>query len=702
MTGNRRWVFVVVLLLVAWGLRLCCLEEVPPGWRDDELINIHALSSQLLEGRFPIYYLGASGHEPLYHHLHALVHAVLGFNVLSGHILSVFFGTLSIALTYSLVRQLFPAEPAAAAIAGLTLATSFWSMMYSRTAVRHISLPPLALGTLYAVWRQMNMPKSTVWGWGLVGLLLGATLYTYTASRLLPLLLVALLAYLALFHRDRFREQWRGFLVAFAVMVLSAAPLGVAIVQGRTADAIEGIGADARVTELARPLRELQSGNPTTLLRNTWETLGMFHATGDPEWLYNISGRPVFNLLGGILLWTGVVVCLYRWRRPRYFLLLTWLGAGLSPAFVSTPPASLGHTILAQPVTYILPAVACVGICRRLGGWLRSRGTWATACLLLLGAFSASNAMRDLRDYFLIWPEQEMVRVLYRADYRETSEHLNAHRHITDVAVASTLLGPWDRLALEVDTGHPDIDVRLFDPGRCLLWTEGGQRSAVILTAWPPASPIIREALHHHTTVSESLSSELTLHRMSVLGDFQKRTQDSRFLPLESGSRGQRYHPFSNGLVLTNAYWLEPDALTPGEEAEFVTAWVLSRPLDLPPVPVVANPPPPGIYAGRRLAVFAHLLASEVEADDLDRQRSMVAVDDGLWVDPLTLEPGDRFIQIHRFLVPDEIAVKCYDVELGLYDPMTGERWVVLDDEGKPIGDHVLIPDQDLRQAVSE
>jgi hypothetical protein len=33
---------------------------------------------------------------------------------------------------------------------------------------------------------------------------------------------------------------------------------------------------------------------------------------------------------------------------------------------------------------------------------------------------------------------------------------------------------------------------------------------------------------------------------------------------------------------------------------------------------------------------------------------------------------------------------------------MTGERWVVLDDEGKPIGDHVLIPDQDLRQAVSE
>ena len=37
------WSLAIVLLL-AWGLRICCLEAVPPGWRDDELINIHTLS----------------------------------------------------------------------------------------------------------------------------------------------------------------------------------------------------------------------------------------------------------------------------------------------------------------------------------------------------------------------------------------------------------------------------------------------------------------------------------------------------------------------------------------------------------------------------------------------------------------------------------------------------------------------------------
>jgi len=48
-----RWAAVAIVLL-AWGLRLCCLEEVPPGWRDDELINIHALSGEVLRGNFPL------------------------------------------------------------------------------------------------------------------------------------------------------------------------------------------------------------------------------------------------------------------------------------------------------------------------------------------------------------------------------------------------------------------------------------------------------------------------------------------------------------------------------------------------------------------------------------------------------------------------------------------------------------------------
>jgi len=139
----RHWTLIVTLLLLAWGLRLCCLETVPPGWRDDELINIHALSGEVLAGHFPLYFTGASGHEPLYHCVHAGVHALLGFNVLSGHLLSVACGTLAVALTYGLAWRLFGRTTAI--VASLALATSFWSLMYSRTGMRHISATPFAL-----------------------------------------------------------------------------------------------------------------------------------------------------------------------------------------------------------------------------------------------------------------------------------------------------------------------------------------------------------------------------------------------------------------------------------------------------------------------------------------------------------------------------------------------------------------------------
>ncbi|TEU10338.1 MAG: glycosyltransferase family 39 protein, partial [Anaerolineales bacterium] len=664
----------------------CCLETVPPGWRDDELINIHALSGELLAGHFPLYFTGASGHEPLYHHLHAGVHAVLGFNALSGHLLSVAFGTLTVALTYALTRRLFGRTTAA--IASLMLSTSFWSLMYSRTAIRHISLPPLALATFYLLWREK--PGFFRKTWFLVGLIVGISLYTYPAARLLPALLVLFAAYLALFHRDRpstgssGRCDWRGFLLALVIMAVLAAPLGVAIARGRSEAAAQGIGADARLAELAVPLRELRAGNPRPLLENIWTTLGMFHATGDPEWLYNIPNRPLFNPIGGALLWAGIALCLYRWRQPRYFFLLLWLGLGLLPAFVSTPPASLSHIILAQPVAYILPALALMEAYR----WLKSQipnpksqiPRFVVRCsfAVLTIAFPTIHAIRDLRDYFTVWPQQDMVRFLYRADYREAARYLDTRQEITDVAVASTLLGPWDRLALEVDVHRDDIAVRLFNPERALIWVAESQatthnslfvirNSYVLLTSWPRPAPPIDDLLESNAGPPETISPHLALYTI----------RDSSFVIRNPVAR------FANGLELLEARWLKEESLAPGQEAVLLATWLVVAPLDLPPMPIVANPPPPGVYSGPRLAVFTHLLAAD---------GTFLAGDDGLWVDPLTLRPGDRFVQAHRLAPPHNAPAGPYTLELGLYDPLNGERWAVLDSAGQPVADRVLLP----------
>lgn len=675
--GDRA--FAVVLLLLTWSLRLGWLAAVPPGWRDDELINIHALSGEVLAGRFPLYFTGASGHEPLYHYLHAGVHAGLGFNPLSGHLPSVVFGTLSIALAYTLARRLF--GRLVAATSSLALACSFWSLMYSRTGIRHISLPPFALLTFYLLWRSLarrsqfpNLQSRTGGSSSavhhlLLGLVMGLSLYTYPAARLLPGLLTLFAVYLALFHRDQFVRHWRGLLLALVVTAILAVPLWAAIVQGRSEASALGIGADARLDELAVPLRELQAGNPRPLLESIWTTLGMFHATGDSEWLYNISGRPVFSLPGGVLLWAGVVLCLVRWRQPRYFFLLLWLGLGLLPAFVSVPPASLSHTILAQPVAYILPVLALV----EAGRWCKSRIpiptstayriTFAVLVVLLLTA----NAIRDLGDYFVVWPQRGMVRFLYRADYREAADYLNAHPEIADLAISSALIGPWDRLALEVDTRRETVAVRLFDPERALVWVEEDVPSLVLLTpSLPPASPI-NALLESHADWRESGPSHLTLYTLD---------------PSPVSNAGEPLARFANGLVLVETHWADQEPLGPDQEGVLLTSWLVGAQLDLPPIPIVANPPPPGVYSGPRLAVFAHLLAAD---------GTPLAGDDGLWVDPLTLQPGDRFVQVHRFVMPPDAPPGAYLLQLGLYDPMSGDRWPVLGEGGQAGPDRVVI-----------
>jgi hypothetical protein len=270
--------------------------------------------------------------------------------------------------------------------------------------------------------------------------------------------------------------------------------------------------------------------------------------------------------------------------------------------------------------------------------------------------FLATNIVRDGRDYFVVWPRQEMVRVLYRADYREAARYLDDHPGIADVAISSTLLGPWDRLALEVDIQRDDVGVRLFDPGRALVWSAGDVPSAVLLVPWPHAASPIDDLLGP----PEAISPHLTRYTLPEISNLQS--------PISNPTR------FANGLELVEARWMD--------EVELLTVWRVAEPLALPPGPIVANPPPPGVYSGPRLKVFAHLLAAD---------GTQVGGDDGLWVDPLTLRPGDYFVQVHRFAVSDDGP---FSVRLGLYDPKPGEemRWDVLDDAGRPVADHVLVP----------
>ncbi|MFL7808956.1 MAG: ArnT family glycosyltransferase [Anaerolineae bacterium] len=189
---RKEWLVVASIGALALLLRLVALGQVPPGVRYDELVNVK-MASHIYAGEWPIYFQEAWGHEPLYHYVHALGMRLLGQTVLGVRITSALSGTLGVLTAYLALRQLFGRE--VAALAALLLASSFWSLMYSRIGLRHISLPPWIGLAAYCFWRGLEVPASErgkigLW-FSLAGVSLGVTLYTYFASRVVTLVFVA-------------------------------------------------------------------------------------------------------------------------------------------------------------------------------------------------------------------------------------------------------------------------------------------------------------------------------------------------------------------------------------------------------------------------------------------------------------------------------------------------------------------------------
>jgi 4-amino-4-deoxy-L-arabinose transferase-like glycosyltransferase len=700
-------VLIVGLTLLAFAARVWQLADFPPGWRDDELINSLVISQKVLDGDWQLFYPDASGNEALYFVLNAPMLALFGANFVGMRLLSVFWGLTAVPLTWLLGRKLFGRWVGLLAAAGLAM--SFWSLMYSRFALRQIVTPALLLLAFYFFWRGLTCVKYQVSGvtshaslltayrspltaYALAGFWLALGFYVYFAGRGVPLILLAFCGYMAIVAWPLLRQQWRGIVLMFVVTAVLVIPLFYTIQQQPEAE--------ARVGELAGPLIAARNGDFSLIQKHVIATLSMFHADGDDEWLYNIPHRPVFGPPGAVFMWAGILIATFYALKPiperarqagmrlrlwkkgappasplpitphasrltvhapsltdyrlsSAFLLIWWL-VGLSPGFVSVPPASLGHTIIALPATYMLMALP-VGMIRNwvISNWVikdSAQSNYSMTQLLnyLLSALLsllllASIAVRDLPDYFETWPQRGMVRFLYRADLHELAAYLNegSDSIVADFAIASLLDGPWDKVALQIDLEEETaVSPRWYHPERALFL-----RPSLSLH-WSPVIP-----------------SPYTEQLESAAGP----TAVGHFSPVQPALTLPENTPvcFANGLCNIHAAY---DPTTGILEL----GWRVARPLNLPPFTLISNPPPPGVYAGPRLSVFGQVL---------DADGNFITGDDGLWVDPYTLQPGDIFVQQHRLIPPP--GMQPTTAAFGLYDPMTGER--ILTDDGRDV-----------------
>ncbi len=605
MSGRRADLAVgLAVLLLAAALRLILITEAPPGWRDDELLDV-MMNSGIGPDNHPIYFAEQEGHEPLQHYIVAALYRLMGTNLVSHRWLQAMSGLLSVALAVPLGRRLFGREVGLGGAA--LLAVGFWPLMYARFGLRHALLVPLTMACLYALLLGQERWKGrrAVW-YSAAGVALGAALLTYYAARVLPAIVLAYALYQWIVCRRR--VDWAGLALMLAVAGVLAGPMFAAIARLPAGE--------ERIQVVGAPLLELLGGKPGLAIETTLTTLGMFTFTGDPEWLYNLPGRPVFDWLTGACLYLGVAAVIWRWRRAESGLALLWLFGGLGPAFISIPAASLGHTIVAQPVAYLL---AAHGAAELLGKKRGARFVVPAGLALLV----ALNAFFTVRDYFGDWNQNRWVRLFYHADVHDAARWLDGATEVTDCAVTSLITQHEnDALALNLDLGR-EVRTRWFDPAGALLVPAGDP--VVVFTAAVAPVPWVDALLADSQLVHDARRDEGSVG-FAAFRLARPAVNDSQRVPFEGG--------------LTLLAW----ELSPAGDGVDLQTWWRVEQAGLPFV-----------------KQFAHIM--------VDGER--VAGNDRFDAYAPALQPGDLVIQqVHLTTPAGE-----FTIAFGVYEPDSGVRW---------------------------
>jgi hypothetical protein len=352
------WAGLLLVVAVAALLRYPALDVLPPGLSFDEAGDgVAALD--VSHGVYRLWWPIGGGKEPLMAYLVQPLFWLFGPTRLALRLYSATMGVIAVAGTFWLAWEfsqipnpksqisnlkssiplptphsstitmdasgvggfavLPTSYPLLPLLAGLGLATAFWHVAYSRIAFRGLALPAVEALALAWLWRALRTPERDSGRWyhfAGAGLLVGLSLYTYTAARFVPIALALFFIAEALLARLR-RERsllvghWRGLALSAAVALLVSSPLAVFFALHP-----EAFVERAGTVSIFNPMWN-EGDVAGALLRTTLTTLGTFAGlTGDPNPIANLPGRPMLDWLLVPFFWLGVAVSV--WGVVRY------------------------------------------------------------------------------------------------------------------------------------------------------------------------------------------------------------------------------------------------------------------------------------------------------------------------------------------------------------------------------------------------
>ncbi len=677
----------LVVLLLATFLRLFRLASVPFGWHPDEATKA-LLARDVLDGKFfPAFFSAFTGREALFVYLEALLFALQGESLFSGRLLSAFVGILTVAITYATGRELFGRR--IGLLSAAFLAVSLWHLIASRNGYRAVIQPLIQLPAIFFLFYGLNRtgPTSSAmaarerfWPFLLAGLFLGLSQYTYTAVRLFPFLILAILVLVLIFDRRAIIRNWQPLFLMGVVAFLVFLPLGRYFWQHPG----DFYGRAAQISVFSPEWSGGDSG--ARLWQSVKETARMWTIWGDINYRFNISGQPVFDWFVGLLFFLGIPLSCWRafkargLRRVAYLSLPLWLVIMLLPMVLSAESLPYyQRAIGVLPAVYIFPALALdVGV-DQFNRRVSQHWRWLSTVFLL--ALFGWLILRTAQDYFQRWhgdprnDDDRRVAMVYAADY------LRRNPPIGDLYL-STQYNQHPTLALLVPEQFDGI--HWFDARQSLPLPPPGQDAIYLMLAenkpqqWlmgqvedlelidsaddrfsRPVFKVFHWRSHYYPQPAETAPPTWS---WATSFEPQNLAESSTAIPL----------PINFGSVLQFlGHDRNASSLGPGDTLELILHWQLSE------------------KPSRQYTFFAHLLDVDggvVAGFDANEYPTSFWREDG----------GERLLSYMRLPVDPGLEPGTYQLEIGVYNQPAGERLPILDG-GETVADRLLLAPVEIK-----
>ncbi len=258
-----------------------------------------------------------------------------------------------------------------ATLASLILAVSYWHISISRLDQRPLTVPLLSVPVFWFFFKGWTSGQRH---WFILsGLVVGLGLHTYSAARLLPvILLLTFLPELLLTLRSshiphptsHIPHHLSGLALFIATALLVAAPMLWYFVTH-----------PAQFTARAASVMVWNYLNPPAdilaeLGRNTLRVLGFFCCIGSPNAIFGLPGY--FGGLSPVLtpfLFIGLILALKNWRNLFFRLVALWWLIGILPSIIAIEAPHPLRMIVAVVPTAILVAFGLI----YATAWLQAR-----------------------------------------------------------------------------------------------------------------------------------------------------------------------------------------------------------------------------------------------------------------------------------------------------------------------------------------